>query len=312
MTGIMTFNKQVQLDACAKINLFLDVAGRRPDGYHLLTGLMQSVSLADTVTLSITPSDKDRICLTCSDGNLPTDRSNLAFRAAEVFLVRLHRDKYEVPAARIDIHITKRIPYPAGLAGGSADAAAVLRGLNLLSGFPLSTDELEEAGSTLGADIPFCIRGGTCRTEGVGNVLTSYHPMPDCDILIACAGEGISTPSAYRKLDEAFDNFEQDSYKPHTEQLKEMITALDNDDLPGIGAYMFNLFESVILPEHATAAKLRRILSVSGALGAIMSGSGPSVFGLFPRNNAGAAYDILRAGGIPAWICHPTKENLQT
>ena len=184
----MTYDTPLTLQACAKINLFLDITGRRPDGYHLLTGVMQSVSLADTVTISLSPADEDSVRLTCSDRALPTDRGNLAFRAAEAFLAHTRADGGRKTALRATVHIEKYIPYPAGLAGGSTDAAAVLRGLNRLAGEPLDAASLEVLGGKLGADVPFCIRGGACITEGVGDVLNPCPPLPDCDILIACAG----------------------------------------------------------------------------------------------------------------------------
>ena len=160
-------------------------------------------------------------------------------------------------------------------------------------------------GGKLGADVPFCIRGGACITEGVGDVLNPCSPLPDCDILIACAGEGVSTPEAYRALDAAYGGFAPEFCQPRTEQQNTLLSALAHGDLPGIGAHMFNLFESVILPRHSTAAGLHAALTAAGACGVRMSGSGPSVFGLFARGGAGAAYRTLQSEGIPAWICHP-------
>lgn len=301
----MTYDTPLTLQACAKINLFLDITGRRPDGYHLLTGVMQSVSLADTVTISLSPADEDSVRLTCSDRALPTDRGNLAFRAAEAFLAHTRADGGRKTALRATVHIEKHIPYPAGLAGGSTDAAAVLRGLNRLAGEPLDAASLEVLGGKLGADVPFSIRGGACITEGVGDVLNPCPPLPDCDILIACAGEGVSTPEAYRALDAAYGGFAPEFCQPRTEQQNALLSALAHGDLSGIGAHMFNLFESVILPRHSTAAGLHAALTAAGACGVRMSGSGPSVFGLFARGGAGAAYRTLQSEGIPAWICHP-------
>lgn len=301
----MTYDTPLTLQACAKINLFLDITGRRPDGYHLLTGVMQSVSLADTVTISLSPADEDSVRLTCSDRALPTDRGNLAFRAAEAFLAHTRADGGRKMALQATVHIEKHIPYPAGLAGGSTDAAAVLRGLNRLAGDPLDAAALEMLGGKLGADVPFCIRGGACITEGVGDVLNPCPPLPDCDILIACAGEGVSTPEAYRALDAAYGSFAPEFCQPRTEQQDALLSALAHGDLSGIGAHMFNLFESVILPQHSTAAGLYAALTAAGACGVRMSGSGPSVFGLFARGGAGAAYRALQSKGIPAWICHP-------
>ena len=173
----MVYNVPLTVPAYAKINLFLDVIGRRRDGYHTLAGVMQSVSLADDVTICLSPSDEpiDGIRLTCSDPALPTDRGNLAYRAAETLIRCLREKGCRAPAFRVDIHIEKRIPYPAGLAGGSADAAAVLRGLNGLMGAPFDQPGLESVGGRLGADVPFCVRGGTCISEGVGDEIGRAH-----------------------------------------------------------------------------------------------------------------------------------------
>lgn len=306
MDDMICEHDRLTLSAPAKINLFLDVTGRRADGYHTLTGIMQSVSLCDSITLSLSYAAEDRIQLTCSDPALPTDRGNLAFRAAELFLARVRMDT-AIPPVSVAIHIDKRIPYPAGLAGGSTDAAAVLRGLNHLSGAPLTVSQLESLGGRLGADVPFCVRGGTCITDGIGDLLTPCPALPDCDILVACAGEGVSTPEAYRALDAACGQFESGAYTPHTALLRAQLNALSAGALADIGACSFNLFESVILPQHSLAGTLLARLRASGALCARMSGSGPSVFGLFPRGTARPLCDALRRDRISAWVCEPVR-----
>lgn len=303
----MIIDTPLRLDALAKINLFLDITGRRPNGYHTLTGVMQSVSLADRVTVEITCGDADEVHLTCSDHALPTDRGNLAFRAAELFLDAA-KDTVRPPLS-VCIHIEKHIPYPAGLAGGSTDAAAVLRGLNHLMGAMFTTEALESLGARLGADVPFCIRGGTCITEGIGDILTPCPALPACDILIACAGEGVSTPEAYRALDTAFGGFAENLYRPHLDELDRLLASLGDGSLHGIGEHSFNLFESVILPRHSTAGRLLDKLRAGGAVCARMSGSGPSVFGLFPLGVAEPLCAAMRESGIPSWVCHPTAQN---
>lgn len=295
------------LNAHAKINLFLDITGRLPNGYHTLTGVMQSVSLADRVTVEVSCAAIDEVHLSCSDPALPTDRGNLAFRAAELFLSETNG--FARSPLSVRIHIEKHIPYPAGLAGGSTDAAAVLRGLNHLTGEPLSPDALEALGARLGADVPFCIRGGTCITEGIGDILTPCPALLACDILIACAGEGVSTPEAYRALDTAFGGFAENLYRPHLDELDRLLVSLGDGSLHGVGEHSFNLFESVILPRHSTAGRLLDKLRASGALCARMSGSGPSVFGLFPLGTAEPICAALRESGIPSWACHPTAQN---
>lgn len=300
----MISDTSMTLAAPAKINLFLDITGRRADGYHTLTGIMQSVSLADQVTLALSPAETDSICLTCSDPALPTDRRNLAYRAAELFLSEAHAVG-ALPPVSVSIHIDKHIPYPAGLAGGSADAAAVLRGLDRLAGQPVPPQQLESLGARLGADVPFCVRGGTCITEGVGDLLTPCPALPDCDILVACAGEGVSTPEAYRALDAAWGAFAPGAYTPHTTLLRDQLDALASGSLSGIGASAFNLFESVVLPRHSQAGGLLARLADAGAVCARMSGSGPSVFGLFPSGTARPVCDALLREHIPAWVCRP-------
>ena len=273
----MTYDTPLTLQACAKINLFLDITGRRPDGYHLLTGVMQSVSLADTVTISLSPADEDSVRLTCSDRALPTDRGNLAFRAAEAFLAHTRADGGRKTALRATVHIEKHIPYPAGLAGGSTDAAAVLRGLNRLAGEPLDAASLEMLGGKLGADVPFCIRGGACITEGVGDVLNPCPPLPDCDILIACAGEGVSTPEAFAAYDTVGS-----SIHPDCEAQEKAIRA---GDLDAVCAAAGNALEECSGAKDNEAIKA--LLRAHGAVTALMTGSGAAVFGVF-RDEAAA------------------------
>lgn len=303
----MIIDTPFRLDANAKINLFLDITGRCPNGYHTLTGVMQSVSLADCVTVEITRGATDEVRLSCSDPALPTDRGNLAFRAAELFLNAAKETAR--PPLSVRIHIEKNIPYPAGLAGGSTDAAAVLRGLNHLTGDMFPPDALEALGARLGADVPFCIRGGTCITEGIGDILTPCPALPACDILIACAGEGVSTPEAYLALDVAFGGFAENLYRPHLDELDRLLASLEDGSLHGIGEHSFNLFESVILPRHSTAGRLLDSLRAGGAVCARMSGSGPSVFGLLPLGAAEPLCTAMRESGMPSWVCHPTAQS---
>ena len=303
------------LTAPAKINLFLDITSRRPDGYHEIAGVMQSISLCDTVTIEITEptgmylcslaahtAGAESITLTCSNPDLPTDGRNLAWRAAEKFFAATGRG-----CKNLLIHIEKRIPAAAGMAGGSTDAAAVLVGLNDLFGRPLTTDQLCGVGVTLGADVPFCIRGGAQITEGIGEILTPITPMPACDLVVACGGEGVSTPAAYKALDTLYGNFDPDVYTPHAEGLSTLLSALQKGDLTALCGATFNLFESVVLPERPMARGIKDTLLASGAISAMMSGSGPSVFGVFPKGDGSAqkACEMLINQGIPAWVCEP-------
>ncbi len=308
---------QLIQNAYAKINLFLDITGRRADGYHTITGVMQSVSLCDRVTVAVEepvgrhlcvmgprPGMPAEVALTCSEPSLPVDRGNLAWRAAEAFFATTGYG-----ARRLSINIEKHIPAAAGLAGGSTDAAAVLTALNELYEKPLSDEALCTVGLTLGADVPFCILGGTRLTEGVGEQLTPLSPLPPCRIVVACAGEGVSTPAAYRALDAMYGGFVPDAYAPCVHERDALLTALAAGDLAEMAAHTFNLFESAILPTHKTARTIRETLIAAGALTAMMSGSGPSVFGLFSATDG---YDIraaetLCAMGISAHICEPVN-----
>ena len=286
------------VQAHAKINLFLDITGSRPNGYHTITGIMQAISLHDEVTVEITEGCSG-ITLTCSDPTLPSGEKNLGWRAARAFL-----DETGLELA-VNIHIEKHIPAAAGMAGGSTDAAAVLRALNTLCNAPLTEDALHRVGLSLGADVPFCLAGGTHLTEGVGEILTPVSPLPDCDIVVACAGEGVSTPAAYKSLDEMYGYFDGSVYAPRYTRLDALSAALTDTDLDGVARNAYNVFESAVLPVRPVAQSIRDTLAGNGALFAMMSGSGPSVFGLFRRGNASAALDALRAMGIPAWLCRP-------
>ncbi len=305
------------IQAYAKINLFLDMTGRRTDGYHTITGVMQAVDLHDTVTVTVEgaagkhlcvlgprPGRAERITLTCSDPALPTDNKNLAWRAAEAFFAATG-----CACRHLVIDIEKRIPAAAGLAGGSTDAAAVLRALNELFELPLSEKSLCAVGLSLGADVPFCIKGNTQLTEGVGEELTALSPLPDCTILLACAGEGVSTPAAYRALDERYGNFAPDAYAPKLADRDAQLAALSVGDLGGVCDHAFNIFESVILPAHPTATLIKETLQSTGARLAMMSGSGPSVFGIFESDSPSLAHaqNALQEKGISPIVCHPVR-----
>ncbi len=303
--------------AYAKINLFLDITGRRSDGYHTITGVMQAIDHADTVTVSVTepvgkclcvmgprPGTAESVSLTCTNPDLPTDSRNLAWRAAEAFF-----SATGFGCRSLRIHIEKAIPAAAGLAGGSTDAAAVLSALNEIFDSPLTPEALAHVGLSLGADVPFCLAGGAHLTEGIGEELTPIAPLPPCTLVVACAGEGVSTPVAYRLLDKLYGNFAPDAYRPERARLHALLTTLNAGELAGVCDHTFNLFESAILSRHAVASAIREDLLIAGALTARMSGSGPSVFGIFPPDSpaAMAAADALKARGIPTWLCRPAE-----
>ena len=289
--------KTVTEKGYAKINLHLDITGRTGNGYHLVETVMQSISLCDEVTLSL--REDGAFSLACNVNGVPTDEKNLAIKAILAF-----REKTGVKYGA-DIVIKKRIPMAAGMAGGSADAAAALRGFNALCGNLLSTKELCDIGAALGADVPFCIVGGTAYADGKGDVLHDFKKMPDCYILAACGGEGVSTPFAYGTLDGIYDGFYDGSvYK--SRGTEELSRAVSNGDVHLIAKAMYNIFEEPILALRPIAKDICETMKKGGALGAMMSGSGPSVFGIFEdKGSAEQTAQTIRQKGYFAQVCRP-------
>ncbi len=280
----------------AKINLHLDITGRGADGYHSVVTVMQSLSLSDTVT--IFPREEGQITLACNKEGVPTDASNLAVRAAMLYM--------ETVGVRRGLHIDiqKNIPMAAGMAGGSADAAATLRAINRLFGLPLDRDALCALGARLGADVPFCIVGGAAYADGRGDRLHPFTAMPDCFVVAACGGEGVSTPWAYRLLDETYSNFDGTCYTPHTTDA--LAAAMEESDLSAVAGAMYNVFEAPILAARPVARELLETMRAGGACGAMMSGSGPSVFGLFENEAAARAVaESIVKKGYFATACRP-------
>lgn len=293
---------RISISSNAKINLFLDISSRREDGYHIVNSLMHSVSLADTVDIEVSPSCVREIVLR-ADADIPLDRTNLAYRAADAFL------DMSGEVCRVDIGITKRIPIAGGLAGGSADAAAVLRGLNQLFDNRFDTQTLCDIGARLGADIPFCIVGGSKRVSDIGTVLRQAPAMPKCALVIASAGEGVSTPLAYGALDREYARFDGSVYTPHNESLERLIAAMEDNDLTEMCENMYNIFEGAVLPTRPIAQSIKRIMEISGAVGVMMSGSGPSIFGIFDSEGAAeTAVLSLAKEGIVGHVCVPVNE----
>ncbi len=258
---------KIKISAPAKINLTLDILGKRPDNYHNVKMIMQAVSLYDYVTLEQTASG--RITLECSDSAIPCDESNIAYKTADAFF-----ERSGIQNGGLHIFIEKNIPSQAGLAGGSADGAAVLAGLNLMYNSPLSEDELKEAGSSVGADIPFCIIGGTALAKGTGTTLTRLEPMPECRIVLVKPPVGISTAAAYKAADS------RDFIPESSSDI--MLPLLGN--IYGIAENLHNDFESVA--EVRCIGEIKRAMLECGALGACMSGSGTAVFGIFDNEAA--------------------------
>ncbi len=285
--------------ANAKINVYLNILSRQENGYHELVSILQTISLCDLVTVDYQPAPQSRVTLTVSGNTeLPADCRNLAFRAAERFLQHTHL------CGAVRIMLQKHIPAAAGLGGGSADAAAVLRALNCLCGEPLSTDELCELGLTLGADVPFCIRGGAMLATGVGERLERIADMPFAFLVIAIGEKAISTPAAYAALDEKYNFYQQPLIDDKT---AETIARLwENQELDDSCAHFFNVFEQVVPKDNTEVETIQRILRESGAIRAMMSGSGPSVFGVFEtQSGAEKACETLQQKGMKAFVCHP-------
>lgn len=273
--------KEVRLKARAKINLTLDVTGKREDGYHLLETIMQTVALYDGVSLR--RLDAPEIRLRCNLPWLPCDARNLAWKAAA-----LMRETFSIKEG-ILIDIDKRIPVAAGLAGGSADCAAVLVGMNRLFGLRLSRRRLEELAAQLGSDIPYCVRRGTVLCEGVGEVMHDpAYPCPRGYVVLAKPAVSVSTASVYQKL-----RWQEVSVHPDTQA---MLRAMQAGELSQVGRELCNVLESVTIPLHPQIAALKARLLALGAEGALMSGSGPTVFALFREKSAAkqAALQIKR------------------
>ena len=290
--------------ANAKINAYLNIHSRREDGYHNIISIMQTISLCDLVTVDFQPAPQTRIALSVSGNTeLPADCRNLAWRAAEHFLQRTSL------TGSVQIMIQKHIPMAAGLAGGSADAAAVLRALNHLCGKPLLTDELCEVGLALGADVPFCIRGGAMLATGVGEHLERSSEMPTCTLVVAMGEAGISTPRAYATLDEKYAFFEHRI--ADTVAVDEIIDLWKNDALAASCTCFYNIFEEVVPKENTDVCTIKKMMNESGAVRSMMSGSGPSVFGIFQtQSEAEAACAALQEKGYKAFVCHPRGEYL--
>lgn len=263
------------LIARAKINLYLEILGSRPDGYSEVAMVLQSIHLADRLQLKSRPHG---IHLTCDRPEVPTDARNLAYRAAELLQKECHS------AAGVEIHIEKHIPVAAGLAGGSADAAAVLVGLNQLWGLGLTVGELQSLAARLGSDIPFCVQGGTQLATGRGEVLEPLADWEGIPVLLAKPKHlGVSTAWAYQAFRSRREILGATApSEPALPTLPQALAALSRQDPPALARSLRNDLEQVVLPEYAIVGELRQALLSAGALGSLMSGSGPTVFGIMP------------------------------
>lgn len=282
---------RVTVETAAKINLLLDIRGRLPNGYHSLYMIMQSVSLFDRV--SIERTGRGGIALTCSQEAIPCDARNTAYKAAEQFFRFTGKEN-----DGLRIHIDKHIPHEAGLAGGSADAAAVIQGLDLLYETELRERDMCAIGAKVGADVPFCIMGGTMIAQGIGEVLTPVSDIPDCTLVLAKPSAGVSTAYAYAQYDAAGSCRRQDE--------QGMLAAIQGGDLYMIAHKLGNSFEQFI--DTPNRVQIKSVLRSGGAIGSCMSGSGPTVFGIFddPRKAEQCA-DQLKQIVPHVFVCHPVK-----
>ena len=277
--------------AFAKLNLTLDVLGKREDGYHDLQSVMQTISVRDDVEIDIGTGKP--WALLCDKENIPTDERNLAWKAAKVFFDAVKKDPNG-----IEIRITKRIPVEAGLGGGSADAAAVLRALNRHYDNPLSILALAELGAQVGSDVPFCVVCGTAMVEGRGERLRKLADMPDCVFVICKPDFSCSTAELYRKLDENAIAKRPDN------QLME--SALLSGDLGKVAEQVFNVFDPVVTAEHLELNYIKSIMNSYGAVAQQMTGSGSAIFGIMPNfEYAAVVCNMLKDNYPQVFIAKP-------
>lgn len=269
----------IRQKAYAKVNIGLDVLRRRPDGYHELKMIMQTVDIFDDLTF-----ERERepgIRLRIEGADLPADENNLVYRAAALMM-----EERQIKEG-VAITVTKRIPIAAGMAGGSADAAAAMRGLNALFEMGYATEALRELGVRLGADIPYCITGGTMLSEGIGEVLTPLPAPPECYLVVAKPDIDVSTAFVYQ-------NLRADSLPFHPD-IDGMVKALAAGDLGGITDRMENVLETVTVPAYPVIDRIKTRMRELGAENALMSGSGPTVFGIYKeQETAKKAAAIIR------------------
>lgn len=256
---------KLELKALAKINLGLDVLGRRENGYHDVRMVMQTIYLYDDVILEKTK--EPGIHLETNLPYLPVDENNIAYKAARILM-----DEFDIQTG-MNIRLRKFIPVSAGMAGGSTNAAAVLFGMNRMFDLQLSEQQLKDRGVKLGADVPYCIMRGTVLAEGIGEILTPLSPMPKCYVLIAKPGISVSTKTVYEKFDALTE-------VPHPD-IDGLIQGLDAGDLRRVAVSMGNVLEGVTIGEYPVIEEIKNVMKQEGALNAMMSGSGPTVFGIF-------------------------------
>lgn len=287
---------QCLINAPAKINLFLEVGKRRSDGYHNIYSLMHSVPLYDTIIAEKLPAanGEKKILFTCSDTALPLNEKNLAYKAALWFF-----ERFSVSSYVLRLHVDKRIPKEAGLGGGSSDAAAVLLCCSRLYLEEADRDDklLPPNAAALGADVPFCMMRGAAAAFGIGEILEPCPTLPTCILIIAKGPEAISTAAAYRALDKI------PVHADRSGELSKLLVQLRDRNLSGICEHLYNRFEEVVLTDCPITLRIKQTMLECGAKGALMSGSGSAVFGIFDNDKmAGSASEVLqKSPGVNVW-----------
>lgn len=285
---------QIKVKALAKINLGLDVLGKREDGYHEVRMIMQTVNLYDTLELQ--KKSEPGIFMKTNRRFLPVDEKNLCVRAAKLLW-----EEFSLPGG-LSVSLYKRIPVAAGMAGGSTDAAAVLFAVNRMFGLGLTREQLMERGVKIGADVPYCVMRGTALAEGIGERLSPLAPMVKCPVLVAKPGVSVSTKTVYQQLD-----LQKDIAHPDIDRL---CRDIEKGNLAEIAAHMGNILETVTIPMHPVIRDIKEHMLRHGALNAMMSGSGPTVFGLFEdQKSMRRAKDALSQSGLAAQVYATTIFN---
>ena len=275
--------ERISINAMAKINLGLDVLRRRENGYHDVKMIMQTVNIYDT--LDFVKLQESKIVVKTDTMELPTDENNLIYKAAKLLF-----EKCGVIEG-VEITLTKRIPIAAGMAGGSTDAAAALVGINTLFDLNLFMDELKEIGVKIGADVPYCIEGGTALSEGIGEILTKLPDAPDCFVVVAKPEISVSTKYVY-------ENLHANELKYHPD-IDGMVEAIRENDLDGVCRRMENVLETVTETKYPVISELKKLLKDAGAENSLMSGSGPTVFAIFKEEEiANRALEAVKNSGL--------------
>lgn len=286
----MYYCNRVVVEAPGKVNLSLDITGNTSDGYHTLETVMQSIDLCDVLVIGKRCDDELRV--TCSNPAAPENDMNIAYLAAKEFFKSTGE-----PEQGLSIHIDKAIPVEAGLAGGSADAAAVIRGLDRLFETSLPPEQLQEIGFKVGSDVPFCLMGGCALAKGRGEVLTALPSIPDCRITIAKPPRGMSTRYAFK----LYDSYSGELGRPDTQR---MVSSVTEGDLAGIGRNMFSVFGSIGKVDETEM--LGGVMLCAGALGSVLSGSGSAVIGLFDsEKEAKNCLHLLKEQVRDCWLARP-------